>query len=201
MRTFGKMPVDWLMWTVLGSLEDIKSNFHQMIWIKNAEFWYFESFVDIGCLCKVYGISIYINLCCHLLINPCCHLLINPLALCWENWEIFLWKVLWIKSTAISKLTQNDPVPNRLMRIEPEETFEFMTFPFRCNMSFTGEGDPWFLNFESCVFLFHFSGERCPFCLFLQAWEAFDNKRQELMMWEQLANIMRRNCVFKSIWT
>ena len=114
MRTFGKMPVDWLMWTVLGYLEDIESNIHQIIWFKNAEFLYFESFVDIGCLCKVYGISIYINL--------CCHVLINPLASCWENLEIFLWKVLWIKSTAISKLTQNDPLPNRLMRIEPEET-------------------------------------------------------------------------------
>ena len=142
MRTFGKMPVDWLMWTVLGYLEDIESNFHQIIWIKNAEFWYFESFVDIGCLCKVYGISIYINL--------CCRLFLNPLASCWENWEIFLWKVLWIKSTAISKLSQNDPLPNRLMRIEPEETCEFMIFPLRCNMSFTGGGSMIYQLWKLC---------------------------------------------------
>ena len=76
-------------------------------------FW--ELFVDFRCLCNLY---------------QC--ILLYVVSLVNQSNSV----VLRIKSTPISKLAQNDPLPIRLMWREPEETYEFMIFPWICNMSF-----------------------------------------------------------------
>ena len=68
--------VDWLMWTVLGYLEDIESTFIRFHLIKKCGGWYFGSFLlTLG----VYATYINVSYC------MLCHWLINPTASCCES--------------------------------------------------------------------------------------------------------------------